>query len=66
MTDITKCANGCNQRLLCKRWTAPGSKYQSYAEFKPMADTGICEAYWPNAVAEAEIPDGHHIFHNED
>jgi hypothetical protein len=34
MTDITKClGTGCSDKERCKRFTAPSSNYQSWAEF---------------------------------
>lgn len=48
MTDISKCAKGCDRQAMCYRWTAPVSKYhQSYADFKPHAE-GECDHFWDN------------------
>lgn len=69
MTDIQKCLNGCSKQLLCKRYTAPaGSRRQSYADYKPNPETGICTDYYPNAIGSVSQEQFAHklINHNED
>lgn len=47
MPDISLCLNTeCPLRLLCYRYTARHSKYQSFADFKN--DGNKCESFLPN------------------
>jgi len=46
MTDISKCVNeDCPSKEKCWRYVAPGSEYQSYANFDPKGEEK-CEYFW--------------------
>jgi len=48
MTDISKCANGCDKQDKCYRWTAPSHEFwQAYMDFKP-DENGECKDFWSN------------------
>ena len=49
MIDIAKCVNtGCPSAALCFRYTAIGSEYQSYSDFKPEEGEEKCEYFIDN------------------
>lgn len=47
MSDITMCLHGCEMADHCYRWTAPQSRWQSMAEYKPDED-GKCDGFVSN------------------
>ena len=47
MVDISKCVKGCDRQDKCYRWTAKGSDYQSYSNFKP-DEKGECDSFMSN------------------